>query len=264
MKNNAIYKNMNSRKLKDKLYKGDVCLGTWLFIPSQDIPEIVALAGLDFVVIDMEHSPISYETMRSMITGSEVRGITPIVRPSSLNESDVLRALDTGAHGVHIPQINTFEDSKKLIEYSKYSPLGNRGMAPSTRAGNYSLSMTNSHMEKANNDLLNIISLESVESINELDKFLDIEEIDVIYIGPYDLSQSLGVPGEVNSTLVLKEMEKVFKRITNRNKIAGTFANSKEQAKLFLDIGVKYLTCETDGTLLCSAYSALKKDILDS
>ena len=255
---------METGKLKEKLFNGDVCLGTWLFIPSQDIPEIIALAGLDFVVIDMEHSPISYETMRSMITGSEVRGITPIVRPSSLNQSDILRALDTGAHGVHMPQINTCYDSKKFIEFSKYYPLGKRGMASSTRAGKYNLSMTHSHMKKANNDLLNIISLESLESINELDKFLDMEEIDVIYIGPYDLSQSLGVPGEVNSKPVLKEMEKVFKRITNRNKIAGTFANSKEQAKLFIETGVTYLTCETDGTLLCSAYSALKKEILGS
>ena len=106
---------MKKSYIKDKMKSGDVCLGTWLFLPSPDVVEIIGLAGLDFVVIDMEHSPITYENTSSMIVAAESMGIAPYVRISELSSSHILRTLDTGAHGIQIPHVETASDAKQII-----------------------------------------------------------------------------------------------------------------------------------------------------
>ena len=256
---------MNRTKIKEKMYSGDVCLGTWLFLPSPDIVEIVGLAGLDFVVIDMEHSPITYENVSSMIVAAENGGIAPYVRISELSASHILRTLDTGAHGIQIPHVETTDDARNIIQYSKYYPLGQRGMAPSTRAGKYTLRTDKKLLNKANDETLIVVTLESESSlnINNVAEMTEIEGVDVIYIGPYDLSQAMGLPGQVEHPDVLSNMERVFSFINKSGKIGGSFANTPQRARRLKDLGVNYLTCETDGTLLRSAFMELTKQIIN-
>lgn len=254
---------MNKSKIKDKMLSGNVCLGTWLFLPSPDIVEIIGLAGLDFVVIDMEHSPITYENASSMIAAAESKGIAPFVRISELSASNILRTLDTGAHGIQVPHVETADDAKRIIKYSKYYPLGERGMAPSTRAGNYNLQTNSKLLRKANDETLIVLTLESEDALNNVEKMLEIEGVDVIYIGPYDLSQAMGLPGEVEHPKVLKSMERIFSLINKSGKIAGSFANNPQRAKVMKELGVNYLTCETDGTMLRASYEELKNQIIN-
>ena len=201
---------MKKSHIKNKMYSGEVCLGTWLFLPSPDIVEIIGLAGLDFVVIDMEHSPITYENTSAMIVAAESKGIAPYVRISELSASHILRTLDSGAYGINIPHVETVNDANKIIQYSKYHPLGERGMAPSTRAGKYTLKTNEKILKKENDETLVVLLLESESSLDNVEEMTDIEGVDVIYIGPYDLSQAMGLPGEVDHPDVLNNMERIF------------------------------------------------------
>jgi 4-hydroxy-2-oxoheptanedioate aldolase len=247
--------------LKKRLYEHQTCLGTWLFLPSPEVVEIVALAGFDFAVIDMEHSPTTHEQMVRMIVAAESKSMTPLVRVPDLSASLLLKTLDSGAHGVQLPHIDTPEEARMLVKYVKYHPDGERGMAPSTRAGGFTLKTDQAKLSLANESGLVVISLESAESLRNLPEILEVQGIDVIYIGPYDLSQSLGLPGQVEHPVVLKEMETVFRRIRDAGKIAGSFAHSAMRARQLKNMGVHYLTCETDGTLLRQAFENLKKEI---
>ena len=254
---------MNKSHIKNKMYSGEVCLGTWLFLPSPEVVEIIGLAGLDFVVIDMEHSPITYENTSSMIVAAESKGIAPYVRIPELSASHILRTLDTGAHGINIPHVETANDVNKIIQYSKYHPLGERGMAPSTRAGKYTLKTNKKILKKENDETLVVLLLESEGSLDNVEEMIDIEGVDVIYIGPYDLSQAMGLPGEVDHPDVLNNMERIFSIVNKSGKIAGSFANTPQRAKRLKNLGINYLTCETDGTLLRSAFDELKNQIMN-
>lgn len=253
---------MDKSQLKKKLYSGQTCLGTWVFLPSPDVVEIIGLAGLDFVVIDMEHSPITYQNIVPMIVAAENKGLIPLVRVSELGGSHVLRTLDSGAHGIQIPHIDTAEQAGNVVKYVKYHPQGERGLAPSTRGSGYTLKTEGRLLRDTNQAILIVVSLESKMSLRNLPEIIDVPGIDVIYIGPYDLSQSLGFAGEVEHPTVLKTMERIFAKVRKSNKIAGSFANTVNRARRLKDIGVNYLTCETDGTLLRSAFKNLKDEIM--
>ena len=252
---------MKKSYIKQKMYDGNICLGTWVFLPSPDVVEIIGLSGLDFIVIDMEHSPITYQKAASMIIAADKIYLTLYVRISELNGSNILRTLDTGAHGIQIPHVENKMDVQTIIKHSKYYPLGERGMAPSTKAGKYTLKTDKNILSHENDTTLIVLTLESEKSLDMVEEISKIEGGDVIYIGPYDLSQTMGLPGEVEHPLVLKKMELTFSKIHKYGKIHGSFANSTEQAQRLRDMGVNFLTVETDGTLLRNAFEKLKKTI---
>jgi len=252
---------MDKGILKKRLYSGEVCLGTWVFIPSPDIMEIIGLAKFDFAVIDMEHSAITLQDAVSMIRAAESRDLIPLIRVTRLDSSYILRALDSGAHGIQLPHIETKEDAMETVKYVKYHPIGERGLATTTKGGGYTLESVGKHVKTENKSTLIVVSLESKESLDNLEKIIEVPQIDVIYIGPYDLSQSLGVPGEVDNPKVLKSMENNIKKIRKARKIAGSFAKTTNRAKQLKNMGVNYLTCEADGSLIRSAFERIRKDI---
>lgn len=252
---------MDKATLKNKLYDGKICLGTWLFLPSPDVMEMVGLAGFDFAVIDMEHSAITFQDAVSMMRAAECRNLVPLLRVSWENKGQILRGLDSGAHGMQLPHIETVDDVVEAVRYIKYHPAGERGLATTTRGGGYTLNGIAEHVKAANAAMLLVISLESKESFTNLDAMLEIQELDVVYIGPYDLSQSLGRPGEVDHPQVLKAMEANIKKIREGGKIAGSFARTAARARQLKDMGVTYLTCESDGSLIRSAFERVREDI---
>ena len=252
---------MDKITLKNKLYRGETCLGTWVFIPSPDIVEIIGLAKFDFAVIDMEHSAITLQDAVSMIRAAESRNLTPLIRVSYLDHSCILRALDSGAHGIQLPHIETANDARAAVRYVKYHPIGERGLATTTKGGGYTLKEVKKHVVRENKSSLVVASLESSESLDELDSILEVAGVDVIYIGPYDLSQSLGIPGEVDNPRVLKTMENNIKRIKKAGKIAGSFAQTTKRARQLKNMGVNYLTCEADGSLIRDSFERIRGEV---
>lgn len=245
----------NKNYLKDKLSSGDPVIGTWSIIPSIISTDVIASAGLDFIIIDSEHGPINFETAQNMAMACESRGVSPVMRVGKIDEADILKALDIGVHAIQIPNINTKDDVVRVIEYSKYPPIGNRGFSPFTRAGNYVQKNAHSLPEAANNNTLVAINVEGREAIDNIDEILGLVSLDIVFIGLFDLSKALGIPGETNNPKVLELLKNLTLKISKAGKWPGTIATSRAKIPEFLAMGLKYIVYLADCEILSASYS---------
>jgi len=241
---------LKKNHLKEALQDGKVVFGPFLKFTDPAVVEIMGFAGFDFVIIDAEHGPISMESAQNMIRAAESVKITPIIRVGNNDEALILRALDIGAQGIEIPQINSKPDAVRAVKSVKYSPQGERGVCRYVRAANYSSMDKFKYFESANNETMIIAHIEGVEGISNLDEILSVPGIDVIFIGPYDLSQSLGIPGQVNHSLVVEKMKEVVTKCRENNIAVGTFADDVETAKSWVSLGVQYMSFSVDVGIL--------------
>jgi 4-hydroxy-2-oxoheptanedioate aldolase len=241
--------------LKQKLEKGIPVIGTWSIIPSETTIDIISSTEIDFIIIDAEHGPISFEKAQTMCSICESNNVSPVMRIGSIDESNILRALDIGIHCLQIPNVKSVEDVERIINYSKYPPLGRRGFSPFTRAGNYSINNASKLSKNANNNTLLAINIEGAEAIRNIDSILEIDGLDIIFIGLYDISNYLGIPGEVNSKKVEKLLSEITNKINDKNKIAGTITTNKDDIKKYLNMGLKYIVHLVDCEILKSSYT---------
>ena len=191
--------------MKEKLLAGKSVLGVSVMIPSPQIVEMFGHLGFDWVLIDCEHGTISLETVELMIMAAEVSGITPIVRPRDNSTQEIMRVMDRGAKGVQVPHVITAQDAKRVVEAVKFYPLGKRGLAKGTRPAGYGFDLSmQEYVKKDNQETLVCIQLKDKEAIDNVEEILQVEEIDVFFIGPSDLSQSMGYPGQKDAPEVQK------------------------------------------------------------
>jgi len=194
---------MKKNKVKEILKKGGTVIGAQVAeMRSPNIARLFSIAGFDFIFIDLEHSGFNMETVEDFIMASKASDITPIVRIPELEYHLISRPLDLGAEGLIIPQINTVEDIKKIIRFTKYAPIGERGLCPGRGWTDFTIGNIPELMKFANE--------EAVENIENLLSIKEAEEVDVVFMGLTDLSQSLGVPGQVNHPKVQKCIDKVM------------------------------------------------------
>lgn len=251
--------------LKMVMKHGDIAVGTWCTIPSASVINVIAAAGLDFVIIDMEHGPHSFQIVEDMIRAAEIENCAPLVRVARNDEALILNALDIGAHGVIIPHIESKVDAELAISHAKYYPLGNRGFSPFTRAGKYSLNNVQYHSELQNKQTLVALVLEGKGGIANLDNILNItkieDKVDIIYIGAYDLSQAVGFPGQVDHPEVRKHLEICIKKIRDRGIAAGGYvAKNSADISWMCDMGMQFITLLPDCTILFHAFESLHND----
>ena len=251
---------MKKNYLKKELQDGKIVFGPFMKFTDPAAVEAMGFAGFNFVIIDEEHGPISLENAQNMVRAAESVNITPVIRVGNNEEALILRALDIGAQGIEIPQINSKSDAVKAVKSVKYSPQGERGVCRYVRAANYSSMDKFEYFKSANKETMIIAHIEGVEGINNLDEILSVPDIDVIFIGPYDLSQSLGVPGEVNHPLVKEKMKEVVLKCKENKVAVGTFADNVETAKSWVSLGVQYMSFSVDVGIL---YEASKKIVND-
>jgi len=252
---------MKNNRIKEKIEKGESVIGPFCKMIDAAVYEIAGIAGFDFAIIDMEHGPISYETAQNLIRACELSGLSPIVRVPANEPHVILRALDIGAHGVEVPEINCKEDAEKLAEATRYYPEGNRGVCRFVRNADYSHIPKTEYFTKANRRTLVIAHLEGKEGIKNLEDILDVEGIDVIFIGPYDLSQSLGIPGQTSHPKLLAAMEDIVVRAKAKGKRLGTFVESVESAKLWRSKGISYLAYSVDVSFLMEAFKQVTRSM---
>ena len=231
--------------LKAKLQAGEVVLGPFVNLASGALIEIVAYAGFDFVILDTEHGPLDIETTENLCRVAKGAGISPIVRVRENDPPQVLRALDVGPEGVQVPQIRTRSDAEILVEAAKYAPLGMRGVSPYTRAARY-FAEGGQIFERLNRESMVLIHVEGVEGLENLDAIIAVPGLDVVFLGPYDLSQSLGIPGQVSDPRVVDRMREATVEINKAGLTVGTFADSPEAANRWIDAGVRYIALSVD------------------
>jgi len=248
---------LKTNHLKQKLLNGELTLGTWNIIDSPMVVDVIASSGIDFIVIDAEHGAISYETAQIMGGLCESYGVTPIMRVGEINESLILRALDIGMHGVQLPNITTKQDALDFVRYAKYPPIGIRGFSPYTKAGQYDVKNGPMLTQKANENTLLIANVEGEDGIANLEEIVRVEGIDVIFIGLFDMSKSLGVPGEVEHPKVLETLDKAIALIHANGKKVGSIASNMAMLKKLQSKGIDYLTYSVDTGMLKESYQLL-------
>lgn len=237
--------------LKKKINNGDV-FGTWCTIPSPEVASIISKSGLDFIIIDMEHGGHDFSVAQKMILAARAEGVAPVIRVGHCK--DVPRALDIGSEGVLVPQVETVWDAERVVLAAKYAPVGKRGYSPYTQAAGYTVDPD--YCQKSNEDLVVGIMVESPSAIGNLNTMMEShkDNLDVVYIGIYDISVSLGIPGQVDHPEVVSLISLALDRIHSANLKSGCFVHNSEDVKKLRDLGVSFFAYSVDGKMLLDAY----------
>ncbi|MFH1062505.1 MAG: aldolase/citrate lyase family protein [Candidatus Omnitrophota bacterium] len=246
--------------IKEQMRNGKFVLGTWCELPSPAAINVMAKAGLDFVIIDMEHSVMDFKTAQEMVLAAEADGCDAIIRVCRNDESDILRALDTGAAGIIVPHIENVEDREKVVRYSKFAPKGDRGFNPYIRAGGYN-SVGADYFQLQNEKVLVCIIVEGKEAMANLDEIICDSDIDVVYIGTYDLSVAFGVPGDVKNKKVTNALVNCVEKIIKAGKSAGCMVHNADDLRWFKQIGIQFIAYKADTAIIFDAFSSMKKEI---
>lgn len=233
--------------LKQKLKNNELTIGSWIMMGSPISIEIMALAGFEWLVIDIEHTSTDLSTTENLIRTIQSKKLKALVRVSKNEEVVIKRVLDMGADGIIIPMVNSEDDAKKAVSYAKYPPIGKRGVGL-YRASNYGISFQE-YKKWVEEELVIIAQIEHIDAVNNIDKILNVEGIDGIIIGPYDLSGSMGHPGEFERDDVKNAVQKVLDICKMKNIPSGFHVVDTDPNKLqekidqgctFLAYGIDY------------------------
>lgn len=242
--------------MRARLAARETVFGVFCELPAPEAAEIAGIAGWDFVVIDCEHAPFTAARLPDMVRAAEAAGIAAIVRVPLNEESAIQHALDSGAAGVQIPQIGSLDAARRAVEASRFHPRGRRGFNPFVRAARFSSTPVGEFLAR---DPLLVLQIESAGGIAAADAILELPGIDVLFIGPYDLSQSLGIPGDTSNPLVFEAGEALAKKAGARGVAVGVFSNREDEARRWLTAGVRYLCYSVDTVFLLKALEDAKR-----
>lgn len=233
--------------LKQKLKNNELTVGSWIMMGNSMSVEVMALAGFEWLVVDIEHTPIDMETVQTLIITIQANDMKALVRVSKNEEVVIKKILDMGADGIIVPMVSSKEDAKQAVDYAKYPPVGKRGVGlyRSTKFG----TKFEEYKKWVDEELVIIAQIEHIDAVNNIDDILSVEGIDGTIIGPYDLSGSMGYPGEFEREDVKEAVQLVLDRCKENNVPSGFHVvdtnpenlNKKiEQGCTFLAYGIDY------------------------
>lgn len=245
-------------RVKEKMLKKEKPLGTFLVTATQSHMECMGDVGLDYVIIDTEHGPYDTENMINLIRGAEHAGVTPFVRIANTDHKEIQRCLDQGAKGIIAPMLNTIEDFRKVISLAKYKPVGNRGFA-GVRSNHYGYDENigagiEAFMGKCNDEIMVLPQCETVGALEIIEEVLQLEGIDGIFVGPFDLSISLGVPVQFEHPKFLEAIQRILSACKKANKPAIIYAGSVEAARDAFDKGFDSVAYSIDQSVFINGY----------
>ncbi|HMR19248.1 MAG TPA: aldolase/citrate lyase family protein, partial [Sphingobacterium sp.] len=189
---------------------------------------------------------------QNLIRAAQISGAFPIVRVAENDAVVIGKALDIGAQAVQVPQITTAAEARQAVEHAKFAPQGMRGVCRFVRAAEYSNKDRFDYFKEANEKFL-ILQLEGTEAVANFEKIIEVEGIDIIFLGPYDLSQALGVSGQINHPLVLKKMKHIMVTCQKKGIKTGVFTDNLADAKNWIELGVNYISFSVDVGILQEA-----------
>ncbi len=255
---------MLARSLKEKMFGGKPSVGTWTSIGHPSNAEILAMAGYDWVVIDTEHSAIDVSEVLRMIMAVEQGGSIPLVRLAWNDPVQAKAVLDSGAAGILVPMVNTKAEAELAVKMTKFPPLGFRGVGLA-RAQGYGTTF-DAYVKNANADTLLILQIEHKDAVANIDEILSVPGIDGTFIGPYDLSMSLGIPGQLNHPDVLAAKKKIRDATMARNLISGVHFvhpdTAADDCRKAVEEGYRFIAVGTDLLFLGDTARALRKKVL--
>lgn len=214
--------------MKDKIARGEPALGVSVMFPSPQLVEMLAYAGFDWVLIDCEHGSIGLADVELMAMAADASGITAIARPRSNSAADIQSVMDRGVRGVQVPHVNTRADAELAVAAVKFGPGAARGLAAGTRPDRWGLGAKMPDFAAAQNSgSLVCVQIEHQDAVANIDDILQVAGIDVFFIGPSDLSQSMGFPGNPTAAPVAAAIDHVLGRIRSAGKAPGMPATAE-------------------------------------
>lgn len=249
-----------NRSLRTALGKPPV-LGTWLNSGASDQAETLAAVGFDVVICDLEHGEIDPASLPDLCRAAEVRGAATLVRVPHLEPSLIGRALDAGAGGVVVPNVVTPESATAAVAACHYPPSGMRGAAPSGRGAAYGAEAFDRYRERVEREVVVVIQVEGPAGMERLHEILDVKGVDVLFVGPFDLSQHLGVPGETGHPRVVEAVRNIVERAGSRGIATGIWAPGAEAARAWIGVGVALVTISSSTLLFTAAAAELIDEV---
>lgn len=236
------------------LKEGGIAFGTMIttFRAPAVVP-MMAAAGWDYLVLDNEHNAFSSETIQTLALVSSYEEITLLVRIPSIEYHHVARTLDLGVDGIVVPHVETGEEAEMIVRSSRYFPRGERGASLSSKSARFPDLKIPDYLDWANREILIVVQIETDKGVSNADEILSTEGIAAVMIGPFDLSQSLGCPGDMEDPGVVSACGEVIRACDRNGVSSGIHIQSVEDAEKWISRGMKFITCKTDSGLINEA-----------
>lgn len=240
---------------------GKPVLGTFVNLGAPLAADACALGGSDWLLFDLEHGGAGEEALLPQLLAAEARGVVGLVRVETPERIRIGRALDLGAHGVMFPRIDTAEQAALAISHLKYPPRGDRGVATYNRACSFGLDVEALH--RANDEVLGIVQIESVEAVSNAAAIAAVSGVDVVFVGPRDLSHSMGIPGRVEHPDFQAALARVLEAAHRADVAAGILAGSPAAAIRYAEDGFTFVGVASDASILASAVAEALRKVRD-
>lgn len=245
-------------KLKNKVISRDKLRGAMIFeFFSPGIPIILKNAGCEFIIFDMEHGGLSLEQFKVLATISNSNNISPLIRIPEVSYNYVARALDLGAAGIMTPMVNSPEEAIKIVKSSKYPPEGIRGAGFGFAHDNYNNQNPLAYIQNANNELINIIQIETKLALENVESIAEINGVDCLWVGHFDLTNFLGIPGNFTSPIYLDAIKRVVEAGKANSKSLGIMVNNNEELEMYSRMGFNMIAVGTEMNILSRSISKI-------
>lgn len=240
-------------------------IGPFIRLARPEIVEILSMAGYDFGVLDFEHGgAINMNDVYPLILAAQNRGIKLMARIPGINEMYIKWLLDLGIDGLQIPHIKSKKDAQLAINFAKFYPLGERGLCRFVRAAEYSNIPKEEYLKNANSESLIILQIEGLEGAKNINEIISVEGIDIIYVGPYDLSQSMGLAGQIWHPKVAEEITRIIDTCNQKNIATGVFTDTAEGVKYWRKLGVRYINYRIDTEMFLDFAKKSKAEVVNN
>ena len=237
------------KNLKERIKKGEAVNGCWLNLGSSLTAEIVGLAGFDWVLIDLEHGAGNEKDVLSQLQALEHSNTAAIVRIESAERQRIHRVLDVGAEGVMCPHINNLDEAKMVVSGLRYPPEGTRGVAKMVRATGFGKNFAE-YSSSANENIVGIAQIETIEALDHLDEIATLDGIDVLFIGPADLTMALGIFGQLDHQLFTDAVKATVNAAQKAGKATGILLFNPDDYNTWYQLGIRMIACGADATFV--------------
>ncbi|MDA9148396.1 aldolase/citrate lyase family protein [Alphaproteobacteria bacterium] len=244
--------------LRNRVTSLDKLRGAMIFeFFSPGIPIILKNAGCEFIIFDMEHGGLSLEQFKVLATISNSNQISPLIRIPEVSYNYVARALDLGASGIMAPMVNTAEEAMKVVKSSKYPPEGIRGAGFGFAHDNYNNQNPLKYIKKANDELINIIQIETKYGLENVELIAAIDGVDCLWVGHFDLTNFLGIPGDFTSSIYLDAIKRVVDAGKINKKSLGIMVNNNDELEMYSELGFNMIAVGTEMNILSRSISQI-------
>ncbi len=231
---------MNKNIMKEKLRSGKNVVGLFQNVINPNITEIMGLLGFDFVIVDGEHTTFNPNLAEEHFRAAELRNISSVTRIGQNDQQVIQKFLDAGSQGVLMPLINNKSDALEVVDSVKYPPIGKRGLA-SGRGSSYGIPQSvKEHVDHSNKETLVAIQIETTEAMENVEEISSIEEVDVLFFGPSDISSSFGIHGQINDPKVRDTISSLSKIAIGNGKSCGTIARDANDFEFYKEAGFQW------------------------